>query len=186
MKAFNGYKAEKAATREQLPVGGYVAKILDAEEVTYTWGSVLVISFDIAEGEHAGFWKKDYQNQTGEDKKWRGTYRLTIPADDGSEKDEWSKRRFGNAMWAVEQSNPGYHWDWQEQTLKGKLVGVIYRNREWEMNGQTGWTTECGTLIDAESARKGDFKPLKDQPLNKKAAAPAGSFASMDDDDLPF
>ena len=92
MKAFNGYKAEKAATREQLPVGGYVAKILDAEEVTYTWGSVLVISFDIAEGEHAGFWKKDYQNQTGEDKKWRGTYRLTIPADDGSEKDEWSKR----------------------------------------------------------------------------------------------
>lgn len=186
MKAFNGYKAEKAATREQLPVGGYVAKILDAEEVTYTWGSVLVVSFDIAEGERAGFWEHDYRNQTGEDKKWRGTYRLTIPADDGSEKDEWSKRRFGNAMWAVEQSNPGYHWDWQEQTLKGKLVGVIYRNREWEMNGQTGWTTECGTLIDTESARKGDFKPLKDRPLNKKAAAPAGSFASMDDDDLPF
>ena len=33
MKPFNGYKAEKAAPREHLPAGGYVAQIKDAKEV---------------------------------------------------------------------------------------------------------------------------------------------------------
>ena len=33
MKPFNGYKAEKAAPREPLPAGGYVAEIKDAKEV---------------------------------------------------------------------------------------------------------------------------------------------------------
>ena len=50
MKAFSGFAPEKSSSREQLPVGGYIAKILNAEEVTYDWGSVLLISFDIEIG----------------------------------------------------------------------------------------------------------------------------------------
>lgn len=38
MKQFSGYEAKKAVTRENLPVGGYVAKILNAEEMSYSWG----------------------------------------------------------------------------------------------------------------------------------------------------
>ena len=38
MKQFSGYEAKKAVTRENLPVGGYVAKILNAEEISYSWG----------------------------------------------------------------------------------------------------------------------------------------------------
>ena len=39
MKQFNGFEAKKAAgEREYLPVGGYVAKILDAKEITYEIG----------------------------------------------------------------------------------------------------------------------------------------------------
>ena len=59
MKAFGGFKPEKSASRDQLPVGGYIAKILNAEEVTYDWGSVLLISFDITEGDYKDFFKKD-------------------------------------------------------------------------------------------------------------------------------
>ena len=91
MKAFSGFAPEKSSSREQLPVGGYIAKILNAEEVTYDWGSVLLISFDIAEGDYKDFFKKDYDAQQSEDKKWRGTYRLNIPKDDGSEKDGWNE-----------------------------------------------------------------------------------------------
>ena len=48
MRAYNGYrKGTPTQEREKLPIGGYVIKIMDAEEVTYTWGSVLKISFDI-------------------------------------------------------------------------------------------------------------------------------------------
>ena len=42
MKAYNGYKkGTPTQEKEKLPVGGYVLKIMDAEEVTYQWGSVL-------------------------------------------------------------------------------------------------------------------------------------------------
>lgn len=171
MRAFNGYKAEKAASREQLPVGGYVAKILKAKEVSYDWGSVLLISFDIAEGPYAGFFQKDYDNQQTEDKKWRGTYRLNIPKDDGSEKDGWTKRTFGNAMWCVEDANPGYHWNWDETTLKGKLAGVLFRNEEWEWDDKTGWRTACCAFASVGDIRDGNFKMPKDKPLKSKAAA---------------
>ena len=52
MKAFNGLEIKKSAgASEPLPAGGYVAKILNAKVEEYSWGEVLVISFDIAEGE---------------------------------------------------------------------------------------------------------------------------------------
>lgn len=191
MKAFNGFEAKRSAAREPLPAGGYVAKIMGAKEETYTWGSVLVISFDIAEGEHKDFFATDYRQNDREDKKWRGTYRLSVPKDDGSEKDGWTKRTFGGAIWAIEESNPGYHWDWNEAILKGKSVGVLFRNKEWEMNGNTDWTTECCALDSVENIRNNAFKMPKDKPLKQKTAEgtvnPMEAVeSSADDGDLPF
>lgn len=181
MRAFSNYKAEKAAAREPLPAGGYVARILNAEVVTYKGRDEdyekLVISFEISEGPYKDFFQKDYDAQTGEDRKWRGVLRLNVPVDDGSERDGWSKRSFGNAMWAVEASNPGYHWDWNEAGLRGKTVGVLYRGREWEMTDsqgeyRTGWTTECCAFESVDTIREGGFKMPKDKPL-KKSPQPA-------------
>ena len=191
MKQFSGFKAEAPARREKLPAGGYVAKILDAREQAYDWGNVLLISFDITEGEHRDFFKSDFRGQQSEDKKWRGVYRLREPKDDGSEQDAWSKRTFGNAIWAVESSNPGYHWDWNETSLKGKSVGVLFRNREWEMNGNTGWSTECCALIDVDSIRQNHFtipkdKPLKNRPAENPAASGFENVVVESADDLPF
>lgn len=188
MRAYTGFESKKSAGREILPAGGYVAKIMNAEEVTYDWGSVLLISFDIAEGDYREFFTKDYRAQDGEDKKWRGTYRLNIPKDDGSEKDGWSKRTFGNAMWSVEASNPGYRWDWNEAGLKGKTVGVLFRNKEWEMNGNTGWTTECCAFTSSDDIRSGSYKMPKDKPLKAGANTSGNQFAPMGGsmDDLPF
>ena len=187
MKQFSGFEAKKSASREPLPAGGYVANILNAEEVHYDWGSVLLISFDILEGKYKDFFAKDYKEQDREDKKWRGTFRLNIPKDDGSEKDGWSKKSFGNSMWAIEESNPGYRWDWNESMLKGKIVGVLFRNKEWEMNGNTGWTTECCSLTSADDIRLGKFRQPKDKPL-KAANTSNNSFTTISDDsgDLPF
>ena len=192
MKQFSGFKAEKSTTREQLPVGGYVAKILNAEEVTYSWGSVLEIYFDILEGAHAGFFKKDFDAQKGEDKKWRGKYRLSVPKDDGSEKDGWTKRTFHNAIYCIEDGNPGYHWNWDETTLKGKIVGVLFRNEEWEYNGNTGWSTRACALACVGDIKDGNFKMPKDKPLkNKQNNTPAipGGFEETtipDDVKLPW
>lgn len=179
MKQFNGYKAEAMGkAREILPAGGYVAKIGAVEMVTTAWGDRLILSFEIVEGDYRGFFGKDYQENINEDKKWRGVYRLNIPADDGSEEDAFRKRIFGNAMYAFEQSNQGYHWDWDETKLKSLIVGVLFRNKEWEFKGKTGWTTECYALTDAASIRSGNFTVPKDKPLANKPKDPL--------DDLPF
>ena len=64
MKPFNGFESKKSAgARELLPAGGYVAKILDAVEVPYDWGNVILISFDILEGDYKDFFKKDYKDR---------------------------------------------------------------------------------------------------------------------------
>lgn len=191
MKAFNGYEPKRSYVREQLPAGGYVVKIMDVKPVHYDWGDILLLSFDVEEGEKKGFFREDYRGQTQEDKKWRGTYRLRIPADDGSERDGWTKNTFNSVMFAFEDSN-NLRFDWDENKLKGLLVGALFRNEEWEMNGRTGWSTKCCSLIPTEDIRSGKFKTPKDKPLQDKPAvtafAPTGrDFEALDDDDdLPF
>ena len=191
MKAFNGLEIKKSVSaNEPLPAGGYVAKILNAKVEEYSWGEKLVISFDIAEGEYKDFFSKQYKENTREDKKWKGNFRLTVPQESNQYFDS-QKRTFGNAIWAIEKSNNGYHWDWNETALKGKMVGVLFRNFEWAMDdGRSGWATECCTLVSVEDVRTGNFKHPKDKPLKNKPVnnAPASNFTVLDDsaDDLPF
>lgn len=190
MKAFNGLEIKKSAmASEPLPAGGYVAKILNAKVEEYSWGEVLVISFDIAEGEYKDFFSKQYKENTREDKKWKGNFRLTVP-NEGNQYFDNQKRTFGNAIWAIEESNPGYHWDWNEDALKGKMVGVLFRNFEWAMEDRTGWSTECCTFVSVEDVRTGNFKQPKDKPLRNKTANNAieSNFSALDDLDaeLPF
>ena len=191
MKAFNGLEIKKSVnTSEPLPAGGYVAKILNAKVEEYRWGEVLVISFDIAEGEYKDFFRKQYNENTREDKKWKGNFRMTVPQE-GNQYYEGQKRTFGNAIWAIEESNPGYKWDWIEAALKGKMVGVLFRNYEYDVDGRQGWSTECCTFVSVEDIRNGNFKQPKDKPLRNKPVnnAPASNFSAPADDsmiDLPF
>lgn len=196
MKKFAGYEAKKSeAAGAALPAGGYVAKILGAEVKEYEWGDVLIISFDIAEGEHKGFfanrWKADENSDF--ERKWKGTFRLNIPTKKSRYPDS-DKRNFNNAMWAVETSNNGYTWNWDESSLKGKMIGVLFRNREWEMNGNTGWTTECCSVTSVGDIRGGTFYTPKDKPLKNKPETAQKSPAEtametadiISDDELPF
>lgn len=187
IRSYNGFKAERTVARETLPAGGYVAKIMDAQVLTYDWGEVLKIDFDIAEGEHKGFFAADYRANTANDKKWRGSYRINIPSENNQYFDS-QKKSFNNLIACLEETNAGYHFDWDETKLKNKGIGVLFRNREWEYNGNTGWSTECCTVTTAEDIRNGNFKMPKDKPLKKATATTAAAFTDVedDDDDLPF
>lgn len=192
MKPFNGYEAKKRIEREQLPIGGYVVKVLDVQEHVYKWGNSLEISFDIVEGQHTGFFAEDYKNNSNEDRKWRGKYLLNEPKDDGSKEDGWTKNTFNSTMYAFEDSNNGYHWDWDEKKLKGLTVGALFRRKEWKKNdGTTDWCVECFSMIPTQDVRENKFKMPKDKPLKDKQPArstmPAGfEKITDDDDDMPF
>lgn len=193
MKKFNNYDETKTYTeKEKLPKNAYVLKVINTAEVIYSWGSVLKIDFDIAEGERAGFYKRDYDNQIQEDKKWKGSFRLSVPKDDGSEKDAWTKSRFKTAMENFEKSNSGFKWNWDETKLADKLIGGLFNLKEWEMNDKSGWYTQCKKLTSVENVRSGKFILPDDEPLKERAEQGSkndGHFMDLPEDnceEIPF
>lgn len=180
------FKAQKAQNGAgHIPAGGYVCKIVSTKIAEYTWGNRLEIAFDVTEGEHAGFFKKQFDDNTADNKKWKGVCRISLPEED---EEEWRFRAINNFLYAIEDSNNGFHFDFDNlATAKGKLCGFVFNNREWEMNGKTGWTTECNTAASVEDIRSGTFYQPKDRPLKNKPVTNDG-FEEVDDggDELPF
>jgi hypothetical protein len=176
--------------RQKLPLGAYVCKVKRAAVQANEFGEQLCIVFDIVEGEFSGFYNDDFKSNTSENKKWKGVLRLFVPKDDGSEKDEWTKSTFKGMVTAFEKSNPGYKWNWDEASLTGRLIGVLFRNEEWEYEGKNGWTVRPFRAISTDSVRSGDFTLPKDKPLKKKndfgySAGGYGSGASVPNYNIP-
>ena len=194
MKAFKGYEDAKVyGNTPKLPAGGYVLKIMDAkvEEGKDGKDDSLLISFDIAEGEHAGFFSDNYKNQTQEDKKWKGTVYIRIPNDNNDPKEQWVRDRFRTFTYAVEDSNEGYHWDWNEDGLKGKIFGGVFNEREYSFNNRNGFYTRLQqrNIIPAEKIRKGDFTIPDRELLDGSTQKKADDFVTVPDgaeEDLPF
>lgn len=180
MKALTGYN-EVSATNfnaaERLPADGYVLKVLNVKPEQYSWGEVLIISFDIVEGEYKGFFTKQYKAMDEKFKKWKGNFRLTIPSlksnsDEDKEKYTKSLRFFKSQIEAFNKSNNiniDCSKEWNESVLKGCTVGGVFGNKEWEYDGKTGWYTECNHFTDAQSIRDGNFTIPQDKPLDSKA-----------------
>lgn len=196
MKPFKNYdETQSYKQRETLPTGGYVLEIKDAkiDEGKNGLSDVMVLSFDIAEGPFKDFYARNYMNQKDEDKRWKGTYRIWLPKDDGSEQDDWTKRRFKTIMENFEESNEGFTWDWDERKLKKLRIGGIFNQKEYDFNGRNGFFTQCKMLTTVEAIEKGTFKQPADDYLNKRGSISAeedDGFASLPDgfkeSDLPF
>ena len=193
MKAFNNYEETKTIMeRPVLPAGAYPIVIKAAEEKNYQSSSgdsfsKLEISFEICDGEFKDFFAEDYRAQMQEDKRWKGVLRQYIPKDDSSEKDEWTKRSFKTLITAIEESNPQFHWDWDEKKLKGLKAACLFRNEEWEFNGRSGWKAQPFKFISMEQFTSGEYKLPADKPLKDKPKASGfEAIDSVSDEDLPF
>lgn len=201
----NWNEVQEYSESAKLPLGAYVCKIKKTAIQSTDYGDQLCLVFDIAEGEQKGFYNADFVANQNPDKRWKGVLRLFIPKDDGSESDEWTKRTLKGMVTAVEKSNPGYVWNWDEASLTGKMIGVLFRNEEWEYEGRTGWTVRPFRALSIDTVRSGAFKLPNDKPLKNKttnnftaAAYPRATEAERnevygyvnnnfdDDDDVPF
>ena len=186
-------KVQGYQDRPQLPVGGYVMRIMGAEVKENRIGQYVQVSMDIAEGQYKDFFAEDYRAQD-QNKKWHCNYLLNVPLDDGSEKDGWTKRRFKTFTEALEASNDGYHFDWDEKKFKGLMIGGLFNIREWKTDdGQRGRSTNLAQVCSVEKIRTGKYKLPKDQLLKDSDSADSsstnttsGGFTVVHDDDLPF
>lgn len=176
-----------------LPKGGYVCRIMGVKVENSSNGSYLKLGIDIAEGEYKDFYTNQYKNDSRENKKWGCNFLVNIPKDDGSEKDGWTKRSFKTFITAVEDSNSGYHWGWDEETLKNRLVGGLFNEREYQKNdGTIGRSTNMAKVCAVEKIKSGDYKLPEDKLIKKfgdNSSDNAGAFISVPEgiiEELPF
>ena len=164
--SYSGFEAKKAGGFTELPpVGAYVAEIQAARFVEGENGQRdrIELFMDIVEGEYANRFHDVYEDQKerfGDDAKYKAIFRL-IPPVEGDE--DWRKRTFEGNLWCVQESNPGYTWDWDEKKLKGKKVGISLRKRLYTFNGKNRETIEIGRFETVDDVRNGKCKPMRDR-----------------------
>ena len=197
MKKFKDYNETQSYTESvKLPVGGYIVKVQNIrfEEGTNGNSDRLILMVDVSEGEHKNFYKNQYESQTGEDKKWKGTFTIYCPKDDGSEQDKWTKRRFKTIMEHIETSNPGYSWNWDENTLKGKSFGALVGEINTVIYGRDISYNAIRFTTTVDNIKKGNFKIPEPYTRGgtsagaKKEATGNEDFMSVDgtQEEIPF
>lgn len=158
-----------------LPPGGYECCIVKVQKGESKSGAaMLTISFDIESGKYAGYYRKQYEGRKvgNADAKWGGMYyQLTEGQQQG---------RFKGMLENIEKSNPGYVWNWDEQSLVGKLFGGKFREEEYIYNGKIYTSTKCIGILPIEGI-EGITPPEKKCVDTMPDGAPL-----YGDDDIPF
>jgi hypothetical protein len=167
MKQFNGFaeaqEAAKYSGSERLPVGAYECQVKNVQYVTGENGNSdrIDILFDIIAGDQKDFFKKQYDNNAAEDKKWKGRKSIYVPTDDGSERDGWTKNTFAKWTNAFEDSNEGYKWDWKEEKWKGLKVGIVFGETGTVIEGREILFTEPRFAVSIDKVRDGSAPAAK-------------------------
>ena len=193
MKQFKGFERKEQVEWEQLPKGAYVIKLMNVKEEANknSSGTHLAIAFDIAEGEYQGFYKKAFENDTREDKKWNNDAVIYINCPEDNSQ-QWVIDNFNKFITAVEDSNEGYHWSWDEKTLKNKLVGAKFCIEQSEYEGKIYDHTKAKWFIAAKKIRDGKYGKLPNDRLitNSKTNDGPSDFVNIPDnitaEEIPF
>ena len=170
-----GFDDAQAATEfKAIDPGNYAAVICKvAEGQTQNGAEYLEFWIDIIDGEFARYYEKDYKSQTGE-KKWRGTLRLFTS--------ERALPMLKAGITAIEESNPGYKFDWDSESVKGKKVGVSIRREQYEAtDGTLKFATRPFAFRDIKKVISGELEVPKDKLLKTQqsvSAVPAYPTAS--------
>jgi len=169
---------EKAAaydgSNERLPAGGYICRILKAwVETTMSGSEQLVLALEISEGEYTGYFNRQYTSRL-ENKpkaKWPCVFKQFTLNTEGE-----TNPFFKGMIKSIEESNNGYKWNWQEAGLQNKMIGMIFREEEFEaMDGTIKTTVRPAFPRSVQRIRNGVEIP-EIRRLNRKRTSGRNSF----------
>lgn len=182
MKSIDNFNEVQASSGEfsRPTPGGYIIGILEAVDYPFDpqkkKGDYLKIFYDIMYGDFANY----YSNLNT---KFGGEYRTNFIR---SYK-ETALGMFKHFINCVEESNPGYKWDWNEKGLKGRKLGVVLGEEEYiKGDGSVASRLYVKDIKTVEQIKNGDFKIPALKKLSAQAAVPSDFQAADDLDDLPF
>lgn len=188
MEKPQGYdEAQSFGEFETLPAGGHKCIIKKVVcEKTQAGKEYLKIGFDIAEGEYKDFYQKKFANDTRpiEERKWSGIWTVfTEGYNPGT-----TNPKFKGLITSVEASNLNFKFDFNEQSLVDKKVGLVFREEDFlgVMDGQVHTAVKPFFAVaydKAEDAKVPNKKILSDNQVEQ--AFDTNTFTA-DNDDLPF
>lgn len=131
MEKINNWDEVEAKGMEDfrtLPIGAYECVIKEAGEYTseQSGKTSFKVAVDIATGDYKDYYQNRFDNNTNDNKKWdnNATRYLAFEGDNVA--------YFKGFITCVENSNPGYKWDWDETKLVGKKVCGVFQYEEYE------------------------------------------------------
>lgn len=160
---YDEFEATESISFDGLKDGIYPIKIVSVEDIIGK--EYLKIKIDIADGEYKGVFAKLANNNL---ENWSS--QATIY----KSYKETATKFFKAFITAIEKSNRGYIWNWDEKTLVGKYAYAVYQEEEYlysptpdELEKRTA--VKCQEIRSIEAFKNGDIKEPKGiKLLNKK------------------
>lgn len=176
MKAFGNFDkvvASNGGGSSMLEPGGYVAKIVRVKDHTNETKPYLEFVYDIWNAETKSFLFTADLADTSND--WRHSFRIYFTGDFG-------KQRYKALTEAVENTAQGKgakafvyeDKDGAEQTLVGKLLGVVIRHRSYvNSEGKVKTAVDVNAFIPGKDAAEGNFDQKYAEPYEADGVAEA-------------
>lgn len=153
MKRIEGFEELKKETTEtsgtgsiQLPVGPQVCKIINVIDVPER--EYLKVEFDVVEGEYTGF-MGDAAGRIGDWPSQGRTYRSYKSS---------AYQYFTAFIIAIEKSNSGFAWQWNEKDLIGKKFVANFGEEEYVYEGELRTSIRAREIRSIVSLREGKIK----------------------------
>lgn len=175
-------KAVAFGEYETLPAGGYKCIIKGAKcEKAQNGKEYLKLAIDIAEGEYKDFYKKKYDNDSRIDKKWSGVWAIFIEGYEAGT----TNPKFKGLTTSLEVSNSGYKWDWKEDSLKDKKIGIVFREEEFESmtDGQIHTAVKPFYAVSIDNVESAKIPNIKKLATKENTA---NVFTAEEVNDLPW
>ena len=170
IKDFDKIEPKGMEDFKALPIGAYECVIRGAKVHTNpeTKKESFKVAVDIASGEYKGYFQKRFDNNTNSDKKWdnNATRYLAFQGDNSA--------YFKGFITCVENSNPGYKWDWDETKLANKKICGVFQYEEYERQDGTR-----GVKVRLNKFRSLD--KIKEIEVSDSVRKLNGSYMSIDD-----
>lgn len=154
---WNEIEINEYTESEKLTLGGHKCIIKNVKNYIHNGIEKVSLELDILDDEHKNFYQKKYDERPENAKFWDDGATLSFLAEPVEDKD---KSYFKGLIKAIESYNDGYTWNWDEQTLKNKLINVNFSLKEYEGNdGKIYTKPQVSRFVNSKDNFKKDFIP---------------------------